>query len=187
MAGVAESVGKNVSTIRPGDRVIGWCIWGGMAEKVVAKAANCIPIPDQMPFDEASALILTYGTSYYALRNRANLSPGETLLVLGAAGGVGLAAVELGKALQARVVAAADGVLTTAGMTLELSAGFREASVLPDAGSRMPISVGAVGPTDARWGSLRISAFTSSPLVSPMRGLRHAPALWPSLSSFSRP
>jgi NADPH2:quinone reductase len=108
VAGVAESVGKNVSTIRPGDRVIGWCIWGGMAEKVVAKAANCIPIPDQMPFDEASALILTYGTSYYALKNRANLRPGETLLVLGAAGGVGLAAVELGKALQARVVAAAS-------------------------------------------------------------------------------
>jgi NADPH:quinone reductase len=108
VAGVVEHVGKSVSGIHQGDRVIGWCIWGGMAEKVVAKAANCIPIPDRMPFDEASALILTYGTSYYALKNRANLQPGETLLVLGAAGGVGLAAVELGKALQARVVAAAS-------------------------------------------------------------------------------
>ena len=108
VSGVVESVGKNVSTVRPGDRMIGWCIWGGMAEKVVAKAVNCVPIPDEMPFDEASALILTYGTSYYALKNRANLKPGETLLVLGAAGGVGLAAVELGKAMQARVVAAAS-------------------------------------------------------------------------------
>jgi NADPH:quinone reductase len=108
VAGVVESIGKNVSRIRPGDRVIGWCIWGGMAEKVAAKAAKCIPIPQQMPFDEASALIVTYGTSYYALKNRANLLPGETLIVLGAAGGVGLAAVELGKALKARVIAAAS-------------------------------------------------------------------------------
>jgi NADPH2:quinone reductase len=108
VAGLVEKVGKNVSTVRPGDRVIGWCTWGGMAEKVAAKAVNCVPIPDAMPFDEASALILTYGTSYYALKNRANLKPGETLLVLGAAGGVGLAAVELGKAMQARVVAAAS-------------------------------------------------------------------------------
>jgi NADPH:quinone reductase len=108
VAGVVENVGKNVSTVRPGGRVIGWCTWGGMAEKVVAKAVNCVPIPDEMPFDEASALILTYGTSHYALKNRASLKPGETLLVLGAAGGVGLAAVELGKSMQARVVAAAS-------------------------------------------------------------------------------
>ena len=106
VAGVVDSVGKNVSGIRAGDRVIGWCVWGGMAEKVVAKATNCVPIPEAMPFDEASAFILTYGTSYYALKNRARLRPGETLLVLGAAGGVGLAAVELGKAMGARVVAA---------------------------------------------------------------------------------
>lgn len=108
VAGVVESVGKNVSRLRPGDRVIGWCIWGGMAEKVAIKAANCVPIPEQMPFDEASALLVTYGTSYYALKNRANLQPGETLIVLGAAGGVGLAAVELGKAMKGRVVAAAS-------------------------------------------------------------------------------
>ena len=61
VAGVVESVGKDVSRIRPGDRVIAWCIWGGMAEKVAAKATNCVPIPEQMPFDEASALIVTYG------------------------------------------------------------------------------------------------------------------------------
>jgi NADPH:quinone reductase len=108
VAGLVESVGKSVSRFRPGDRVIGWNIWGGMAEKVATKAVNCVPIPEQMPFDEASALILTYGTSYYALKNRANLSPGETLIVLGAAGGVGLAAVELGKAMNARIIAAAS-------------------------------------------------------------------------------
>jgi NADPH2:quinone reductase len=108
VAGVVEKIGKDVLGIRPGDRVIGWRIWGGMAEKVAAKAANCVLIPDQMPFDEASALIVTYGTSYYALKNRANLRPGETMIVLGAAGGVGLAAVELGKALGARVIAAAS-------------------------------------------------------------------------------
>jgi NADPH2:quinone reductase len=108
VAGIVVNVGKNVSTYQVGDRVIGWCIWGGMAEKVVAKAAKCVPMPAGMPFDEASALILTYGTSYYALKNRANLSPGETLIVMGAAGGVGLAAVELAKALNARVIAAAS-------------------------------------------------------------------------------
>ena len=64
VAGVVESVGKDVSRIRPGDRVIAWCIWGGMAEKVAAKATNCVPFPEQMPFDEASALIMT---SYWPL------------------------------------------------------------------------------------------------------------------------
>jgi NADPH2:quinone reductase len=108
VAGVVEKIGKDVTRIHPGDRVIGWCIWGGMAEKVAAKAVNCVTLPDQMPFDEASALIVTYGTSYYALKNRANLRPGETIIVLGAAGGVGLAAVELGKAANARVIAAAS-------------------------------------------------------------------------------
>jgi NADPH:quinone reductase len=107
LAEVVESIGTCRESV-PGERVIGWCIWGDMAEKVAAKAAKCIPIPNQVPFDEASALIVTYGTSYYALKNRANLLPAETLIVLGAAGGVGLAAVELGKALKARVIAAAS-------------------------------------------------------------------------------
>jgi NADPH2:quinone reductase len=73
---------------------------------VALDAARCTPIPDDMPFDEAAAFILTYGTSYYALKDRGRLKAGETLLVLGAAGGVGLAAVELGKAAGARVIAA---------------------------------------------------------------------------------
>lgn len=77
-----------------------------MAEKIAIDAARCVIIPDTMPFDEASAFILTYGTAYYALKHRGTLRSGETLLVLGAAGGVGLAAIEIGKAIGARVVAA---------------------------------------------------------------------------------
>jgi NADPH2:quinone reductase len=89
-----------------GQRVLASTGWGGMAEQVALDAARCTPIPDAMPFDEAAAFILTYGTSYYALKDRGRLKAGETLLVLGAAGGVGLAAVELGKAAGARVIAA---------------------------------------------------------------------------------
>jgi NADPH2:quinone reductase len=108
VAGLVEAVGAGVTACKPGDRVIGSLTWGGMAEKVALPAARCTPMPPGMPFDEASALVLTYGTSIHALKDRARLKPGETLLVLGAAGGVGLSAVELGKAFGARVVAAAS-------------------------------------------------------------------------------
>jgi NADPH2:quinone reductase len=82
--------------------------YGGFAEEVVADATAVIPMPDGVEFDVASSFVMTYGTAYYALKDRARLQSGETLLVLGAAGGVGLAAVELGKALGARVIAAAS-------------------------------------------------------------------------------
>ncbi|HTR17720.1 MAG TPA: NADPH:quinone oxidoreductase family protein [Acetobacteraceae bacterium] len=106
IAGVVETVGAAVTGFQVGDRVIGQPGWGGMAEKIVLNADRCLHMPDRMPFDQAAAFILTYGTSYHALKDRAGLRPGETLLVLGAAGGVGLAAVELGKAMGARVIAA---------------------------------------------------------------------------------
>jgi NADPH:quinone reductase len=106
VAGVVEAVGSGVARLKPGDRVIGSTFAGGMAEKLVLGADQCTPMPASMPFDEASALILTYATTIYALRNRGKLRPGETLLVLGAAGGVGISAVELGKAFGARVIAA---------------------------------------------------------------------------------
>ena len=106
VAGVIQSVGPGVTQFKPGDRVIGSTISGGMAEKLVVEANLCIAMPAAMPFDEASALVLTYGTSIYALKDRAKLEKGETLLVLGAAGGVGVSAVELGKAYGARVIAA---------------------------------------------------------------------------------
>jgi NADPH2:quinone reductase len=108
IAGVVEAVGEKVDKVRPGDRVLMSPVSGGMAEKAIGPATNCWKIPDAMPFDEAAALLLTYGTSQHALQDRAQLRAGETLLVLGASGGVGLAAVELGKAIGARVVAAAS-------------------------------------------------------------------------------
>ena len=91
-----------------GDRVIAFTGWGGFAEEVVADAVRLIPMPDKMDFPTAAAFTMTYGTSHYALRDRAQLKAGETLLVLGAAGGVGLAAVEIGKATGAHVIAAAS-------------------------------------------------------------------------------
>jgi NADPH:quinone reductase len=106
VSGVVSALGEGVTSLKIGDRVIGSTGWGGMAEKLAIAAGRCIPMPDAMPFDEAAAFIMTYGTSHYALKDRAFLKAGETLLVLGAAGGVGIAAVELGKAMGAKVIAA---------------------------------------------------------------------------------
>ena len=108
LAGVVDAVGEGVTHVRAGDRVLLSPARGGMAEMAVGLAGNCWKIPDAMPFDEAAALLMTYGTSQHALKDRAALQARETLLVLGAAGGVGLAAVELGKVMGARVVAAAS-------------------------------------------------------------------------------
>ena len=106
VAGVVEALGPGAKGLDIGQHVIAFCGWGGMAEKLVVPAARCIPIPDVMPFDEAAALILTYGTALHALKDRARLIAGETVLILGAAGGVGLATIELGKRMGARIVAA---------------------------------------------------------------------------------
>jgi NADPH:quinone reductase len=108
LSGVVETLGEGVTNVKVGDRVLVSPVRSAMAEKAVAGANHCWKIPDSMPFDEAAALLLTYGTSQHALKDRAKLRAGETLLVLGAAGGVGLAAVELGKAMGARVIAAAS-------------------------------------------------------------------------------
>jgi NADPH2:quinone reductase len=108
LAGVIDAVGEGVADVKVGDRVMGWTGYGAMAEKLVLPASRCIAIPDAMPFDDAAALLMTYGTSQHALKDRGKVQPDETLLVLGAGGGVGLAAVELGKAYGARVVAAAS-------------------------------------------------------------------------------
>ncbi len=108
VAGVVDAVGEGVKGVFRGDRVVAVPGWGGMVERLKVRAETLIPIPDSMDYETAAAFIMTYGTSYYALKDRAKLQPGETLLVLGAAGGVGAAAVELGKAMGARVVAAAS-------------------------------------------------------------------------------
>ena len=108
VSGEIDAVGEGVEGLAVGDRVIGMISWGGMAEYVITRAVKCAPMPDDMPWDEAAAFVFTYGTSYHALKQRAALGPDQTLLVLGAAGGVGLAAVELGHAMGARVIAAAS-------------------------------------------------------------------------------
>jgi NADPH2:quinone reductase len=128
IAGVVESVGPGVSNVKPGQRVIGSLGWGGFAEKVKTQAQRVIPIPDAMPFDEASAFILTYGTSYYALKDRGVLVAGETVLILGAAGGVGVAAIELAKAKGARVIA---GVSSEEKAAFAREAGADDAVIYP--------------------------------------------------------
>ena len=106
VAGVVEALGEGVEGPAVGTHVIAVPGSGGFATHLCVPANTVIPIPAEMPLDEAAAFILTYGTSHYALKDRAHLQPGETLLILGAAGGVGSAAIELGKAMGAKVVAA---------------------------------------------------------------------------------
>ena len=108
VSGVVRECGSGVEGVSVGDRVLASCGMGGFSERVVIQASQAIRIPDAMPFDEAAAFLMTYGTSHYALVDRGTLKAGETLLVLGAAGGVGLAAVEIGKVLGAHVIAAAS-------------------------------------------------------------------------------
>ena len=107
-AGVVDAVGEGVEHLKAGQRVLAMTGHGAFAERIVADASRVIPIPDSMPDDIAAGFTMTYGTSHHALKQRAALQPGETLLVLGAAGGVGLAAVELGALMGAKVIAAAS-------------------------------------------------------------------------------
>jgi NADPH2:quinone reductase len=108
LAGVVLALGEGVKNARVGDRVIGSCPHGAFAEKVIVRATHLIPLPKGVSFETGASFTLAYGTSYHALKGRAGLKAGETVLVLGAAGGVGLAAVQIGKALGARVIAAAS-------------------------------------------------------------------------------
>ncbi|PWC31719.1 NADPH:quinone oxidoreductase family protein [Azospirillum sp. TSO22-1] len=107
VAGVVDAIGTGVAGLAPGDRVMALTGWGGFAEMVEVEARRAMKIPDTMDFPTAAGFAMTYGTSMHALRQRARLAPGETLLVLGAGGGVGLTAVELGRTMGATVIAAA--------------------------------------------------------------------------------
>jgi len=107
-AGVIKEIGAGVTGFKPGDRVIAMTMYGAFAEECIARTGQLIRMPAGLDFATAAAFTLTYGTSWHALKDRGGLRAGETLLVLGAAGGVGLAAVEIGKALGARVIAAAS-------------------------------------------------------------------------------
>lgn len=106
VAGEIEAVGEGVSGFASGDRVLALTGHGGFSTQVIAEASRTVKIPDQMPFDEAACFIFTYGTSHHALKDRAEIKAGDTLLILGAAGGVGAAAIELAKAAGAKVIAA---------------------------------------------------------------------------------
>lgn len=108
VAGLVSAVGAGVAGLKVGDRVLGSCGHGGFAEKVIVKAGKTVRLPEGVDFDTAAAFTLTYGTSWHALVDRAGLKAGETVLVLGAAGGVGLAAIEIAKVVGARVIAAAS-------------------------------------------------------------------------------
>lgn len=107
-AGTIHSIGKNVTGFAPGDRVMGYSAYGAAREFVVAKVARLVRVPDNLDFERAAGLSVTYGTTIHALKDRAMMKPGETLAVLGAAGGVGLAAIEIGKLMGARVIACAS-------------------------------------------------------------------------------
>jgi NADPH:quinone reductase len=108
VSGIVKEVGEGINHLRAGDAVLALTGWGGFAEEVIADAAATLPMPPGMDFVTAASIMYTYGTSYHALKNRAHLQPGETLLVLGAAGGVGLATVQLGALMGAHVIAAAS-------------------------------------------------------------------------------
>ena len=108
VAGIIEKVGNKVSHLKVGDEVVGFIPFGGYAEKAILKAKDCFPKPKGMSMVNASAFLLAYGTSYYALKDRAKLKKDETILILGASGGVGLTALELAKLMGAKVIAAAS-------------------------------------------------------------------------------
>jgi NADPH2:quinone reductase len=107
-SGVVESVGQGVTEVKPGDRVMANTGWGAAREAVAVPANILVKVPDALDFDRAAGLTVTYGTTLYALRIRADLRPGETLAVLGASGGTGLATVEIGRVMGARVIACAS-------------------------------------------------------------------------------
>jgi len=107
-AGIVTAVGPGVETVAPGDRVAGYIGEGAAREAVAVPARALVRLPEGLAFERAAGVAVTYGTSLYALKNRARLKPGETLAVLGASGGAGLAAVELGRIIGARVIACAS-------------------------------------------------------------------------------
>ncbi|MCC5955235.1 MAG: NADPH:quinone oxidoreductase family protein [Natronohydrobacter sp.] len=109
ISGTIIALGEGVTHLRKGQRIAAFTGQGGLAEQAICPASRCVPVPDSMSFTDAAGFLVAYGTSHLALDHRAHLQPGETLLVLGAAGGVGLTAVEIGAAMGARVIAVARG------------------------------------------------------------------------------
>ncbi|MDE1948205.1 MAG: NADPH:quinone oxidoreductase family protein, partial [Burkholderiales bacterium] len=107
-AGIVAEIGAGVTRFTPGQSVIGFAGWGGFAEQALVREERLVAMPEGMPYEIAGSFLMTYGTCWHALADRGALRAGETVLVLGAAGGIGMACVEIAKALGARVVAAAS-------------------------------------------------------------------------------
>jgi len=128
IAGIVKEIGEGVTAPKVGDRVTASIGHGGFAEEAIADAARCIPVPAQLDFDAASSFVVAYGTSWHALKDRALLKSDETLVVMGAAGGVGLAAIEIGHAMGARVIA---GASTQEKVDLARSLGAADGFVYP--------------------------------------------------------
>ncbi len=128
IAGIVDAVGEGVSGFAVGDRVIGLCGNGGLTEKVAVQAFNCFKMPDAMSFEDGSAMLMTYGTSAHALRDRGHMKAGDSVLVLGGAGGIGISAIELAKAYGGRVVA---GVSSEAKADIARKAGADDVIVYP--------------------------------------------------------
>lgn len=156
VAGVIDSLGPDVGGLAPGQRVAVYAGQGGLADFGVFDATRCIPIPDTMPFDHAAAFQIAYGTSHMALAHRARLQPGETLLVTGAAGGVGLTAVEIGKLMGARVIAHARGA---AKLEIARRAG---ADVLIDDGDDLRVRLKELGGVDVVYDAVGGEAFRAA-------------------------
>ncbi|HXC54987.1 MAG TPA: NADPH:quinone oxidoreductase family protein [Rhizomicrobium sp.] len=133
VAGIVKALGEGVTNMKIGDRVAVSVGSGGFVEEILADARRCVPVPANVDMNVASAFIVTYGTSYHALKDRAKLKPGEHLVVLGAAGGVGLSAVELGVAMGAKVIA---GASTQEKVDLAIKHGAAAGFVYP----RLPLS-----------------------------------------------
>ncbi len=156
VCGTVESVGPGVEHPAPGTRVACYAGRGGLAEHLVAPARLCVPVPAAMPDVEAAGFLIAYGTSHLALDHRARLRPGETLLVLGAAGGVGLTAVEIGRLMGARVIASARGA---ARLRVAEAAGAHH---LIDAGEDLRAAVRALGGADVVYDPVGGAAFAAA-------------------------
>lgn len=128
VAGVVEAVGEGVTGLSVGDRVIALCGNGGLAAQVAVSAFNCFKMPEGMPFEDGASLLMTYGTSAHAYKDRAHIKAGDNVLVLGGAGGIGISAIELAKAWGCRVVA---GVSSEAKAAIAREAGADEVVVYP--------------------------------------------------------
>jgi NADPH2:quinone reductase len=144
-AGVVAAVGEGVENVSPGDRVLAWLDHGGLAERCVADAGNVVRMPASMSFEHGAALPITYCTTIHALRDRAQLRAGEQLLVLGAAGGVGTAAIQVGKAVGARVIAIASTPEKVA-LCRELGADVAFACTPDELKARLAEATGGKGP-----------------------------------------